>query len=148
MKICFKMSASNDVSLVLVDFIMTEARVGKKYGKILVAIMITNPSLRGVEFPAILGCSQNKLNLRRLLKNRHNELSDVKKFKGDGFANRVFDSVDFAKLNELRNALDKKYPPSTNLSGVSLEKWEEFRRENVSKPIEELNKFLYEQEVM
>lgn len=147
MKICFKMKNTNDPQLVNALFILSEARLGKKYGRILATIYISNQHLRNGIFPAVLGYHINFMNIRRWMTNRHNNIHNLKQYNKLPMMDHVLDSEDSKKVENFKNALDEKYPVPNNInSAIELEKWSEFIDEKKHKPVNQLTNKLLEQE--
>lgn len=146
MKICFKM-LSGDSSLTNAKFILSEARLGKKYGRMLANIVISDPSLRNGTFPSIVGYYVMFVNSRRWTKHKHNETYDLRQCKQSPMCELLLDSDDNKKINKLKKELDEKYPFPNNINSViEMEKWSDFIGEKKHKPVNAMIKKLLEQE--
>jgi hypothetical protein len=127
-------------------FILSEKRIGKKYGKMLALIIIPDPSIRDGQFPSVSGYHVNFVNSMRWVKNRHNNTTALQKYTVCPMVDGKFvlDSEDFKKVNELKNDFDEKYPTPTNLTEV--DKWILLKREYLDEPKNKLIEELYEQD--
>lgn len=141
------MKNTNDPQLVNALFILSEARLGKKYGRILATIYISNQHLRNGTFPSIVGYHIMFVNSRRWMKHKHNETHGLRQCKQSPMCELLLDSEDSKKVENFKNALDEKYPVPNNInSAIELEKWSEFIDEKKHKPVNQLTNKLLEQE--
>lgn len=150
MKIEFKMKNMNDPRLVNALFILSEARLGKKYNKLLAIVIIPDPSIRNGDFPCISGYHTNPVNSQRWMKNRHNNKNGLKQYDVCPQYNLLLDEEDLEKVRKLENELNEKYPmpldPLNPLTEIEMEKRSDFLREFKYKPVNQLTNKLLEQE--